>query len=416
MKHTIVNIPVNVLNPQVSPSFLEICMKELPYIVLEVCFFVAVGLLLSVLGLPFLVPIAAHLEFSEKDPLSKKGSNVAYVVLDVIPMWVALFSWITLITNSSVADTEDGPDWKRQSVKLTVVLLLVVCALHVYVMTSAPDYYDLVGYICTAIYIIGQIPVNFFFMKSALKEGMIKSCLMIILEVAFSYVIFLPSVGYRDSDAFPWTTPFILSVLTVVSRHVVTKSPVPSPTAVRLQVCGLFFGQFFSRVAQSKHYGNVNYAIGLEFYMATVSIMCRVSLYQRFAMAKHVADWKCAGMMKAPQSERSREVATFTIVTEIVFDHMCYMMCFVLCFCTLAPAHLSAGEAAGEFICCLVIQICGNIITLLLMVHYEGITVNVRDIAQYVKGELFFWWLMAMASILLFLRGIGNEWDPSIRE
>jgi len=93
------------------------------------------------------------LEFPMKDPLSKKGSNVAYAVLGVIPMFVALHSVVMLITNSCVTDTEEGPYWKQQSVKLTVVLLLVVCALHVYVMTSAPDYYDLVGYICIYIYI-----------------------------------------------------------------------------------------------------------------------------------------------------------------------------------------------------------------------------------------------------------------------
>jgi len=64
-------------------------------------------------------------EFEMKD-LSKKGSNVANVVVGTIGLWVAMYSLVTLTTHSCVAETENGPYWKRQSVKLFGLLLGVV--------------------------------------------------------------------------------------------------------------------------------------------------------------------------------------------------------------------------------------------------------------------------------------------------
>jgi len=150
--------------------------------------------------------------------------------------------------------------------------------------------------------------------------------------------------------------------------------------------------------------------------MAVVANICRGTLYERFAMANHLGEGKCADIMKAKNTERARKVAFMSIVSEIVYDRGCYMMTFVLRFCAMAPAHLSAGEAAGEFVCCLLIQMCSNIFSLLLVVYYQGITVDVHDIAKDVKGEAFYWWIGLMAGFLMYLRGIGNVWDSRIRE
>jgi len=399
--------------PARSP-FWKHCVENMASAVIMVFFLAGVSVIEAALVSVYVVPYAVEIEFPIKDP-SKRASNVGYMLVGIIPMYVAMYSLITQITHGCVADTEAGPYWKRQSMKLIVLLLMVVCALILFVMTSAPDYNDLINYIICAICFFCHAPVNFYFIARSLDVGMVKPCVMILLEFAFSYIVFLPSLNYRTSEAFPWTAPWIYSGTSMATRYVADKCGVPYAMTARLQVCSLFFAQFFSRIAQSKTYGNVGYTIGLEFYMVAFAIFCRASLYQRFAMANHLADCKCAGILKAEKTERSRQVASMTNLTEIVYDHMCFMVSFVLCFCAMPPAHLSSGEVVGEFVCCLLIQMCGNIFILLLVSYYEGIALDVYAIAKEVKGELLFWWTTGMAGFLIFLRGIGQTWDPTIK-
>jgi len=291
------------------------------------------------------------------------------------------FGFFVILATGLVAGTPANIRCRANLMIMGLHAVNTIVTMLPYFVISDPKTYTAVGWVLTVAWVLLCVPSFFAVVHWAVhvaakqpdsKWWHAPQCFLGVMFECINAIVIKSLTFYTSSAAFPWTSPFVLFLSSLINRRNAETSVYPIDGASRLNTVSLTMCVYFVRLSHSSEINNPGKVLLLEVFYGVVNIVCKVTLYSRHAAWSYYCGTGECSIRNAVRNARAQVITTMANSTESVFDSHFFVQHFVLRY-MLFPSEISLWTLVGYLSFGLTYQFLTNAATVYLVSFVEHI-------------------------------------------